>query len=466
MAKNSPHDYSLRDVGGTWRAVMVIPLLLLVLSIFAGLGFFLMREVPLKNLVILTGPKEGAYHRIGERIEWILNEGNMVSDHIKVESTSGSEENAQKIRNNNISALALVQADTSLPSNARLVMPLYQEYLYILGKSSEPSSGISLEDYLSDNALNGKMFLGEEGSGTQQMANRVLSFFGVKDIESLKSKDIMKRGAAVEALKHSLEKGTDELTTVFLLDTYPSDDVESLINAGAILLPLSETQSQYNEVATLTLLYPMYDSFVLPSHAYAHEPPIQSISVQALLVASTHVPNWIVREVTSRIFEQRVNLYKVLKNVDNKPLPALESLREQYNPSAYMTAFHPGAEEYYRRNEPSVLSQNAELFALVITLLGIVFSSIMYIVQRINSGKKNRIDRYYNLVREISKKMPDSGYDDLIELREELDNVRELAFEDLVHEKVEANESFLIFQTFMQGQVQSIEAKLTKMQRC
>jgi hypothetical protein len=84
----------------------------------------------------------------------------------------------------------------------------------------------------------------------------------------------------------------------------------------------------------------------------------------------------------------------------------------------------------------------------------------MALQQWVRRRRKNRVDRYYI---EVVKGAPDlatAGSEELLKRRERLVRVRERAFTDLVAERLEADESFVILQNHIDSELASIQRRL------
>lgn len=445
------------DVGSSWNLRMLVSGLVALLSVLVAGAFWLaVREKPVPELVIATGPQDGAYYRIGARIKKAIEgNGRELAKTVWVEESSGSDENAKRLRAEEVSApiVVLAQADSEFPAGARILVHLYEEILYIVARPKNTAFLRPLTPAWFTSKPKKRIFLGEEYSGTRRMATCVLAFFGVEE-EQIETVEGMKRGEAVAALEGG------ELDAAVLLDTYPSQEVERLIKSGGVIISLGDPNLSHNEAVALSLRYPSYRPFVLPRQAYREQGAVQTLSVSAALFARDDLPDWIAREITRRLYKNRAVLSKPQPGIDDQPIPALRGLRERFDPASEVVPFHDGAESYYRRNEPSFVGEHAETFSFLLGVAGIVSSTVVFLRQRFSLRKKNRIDQYYLDVEEISGLARGADLAALVELRERLDAVHKRAFDDLVHEKVEANESFIIFQQFIQGQLSAIDAKL------
>jgi hypothetical protein len=104
----------------------------------------------------------------------------------------------------------------------------------------------------------------------------------------------------------------------------------------------------------------------------------------------------------------------------------------------------------------------AEAISLGLTLLVGVWSGSIALRQWIQRRKKNRIDAYYLEVTTDPPDLTTASRDQLLERRARLIRIRERAFADLVAERLEADESFSIFQNQVAGELASIAVTLSQ----
>ena len=95
---------------------------------------------------------------------------------------------------------------------------------------------------------------------------------------------------------------------------------------------------------------------------------------------------------------------------------------------------------------------NAELFALSITGMLVLWSSLSWVRRWFVQSRKNRIDSYYQEVDDIIRRLQDGT--DLAELdglESELLKIRQRASDELVKEQLAADESYIIYQNMLNG---------------
>ena len=189
---------------------------------------------------------------------------------------------------------------------------------------------------------------------------------------------------------------------------------------------------------------------VIPVSAYGAHPkrPVGTMSVGALLVSREGVDDEVVRGVTREMFQNKVAL------VEGHSVAA--ALDETVEMSGIRFPLHDGAVAYYARDEPSFFVEYAEAMSFGFTIAAALISGFIALREWLRRRKKNRIDVYYQRIGELTYGLRDADAAGLEEASAALLALRRQAFGDLVAEKLEANESFTIFQDLLRSELESI----------
>jgi len=401
-----------------------------------------------REIVIATGPETGTYHALGLAVAKVLETEGVVKT-VTVLPTNGSVENMRRIGGLDGGAdIAFIQSDTPPNHRARLIAPLYEEVLHIMVARKVADEIQTVHD------LSGRrVSLGAEGSGTRQVAERVLEHFRVAVGEDL---PLQPR----EAIDGLIDGSVD---VAFLLTAIPSRMVELLGHRDAArFLSLGDAQEFANEADALALVYPSLKATTIPRATYVRLPekPVSTIAVSALLVASGGLDPGLVQSITSTLFERRSSL----AGPEGGELQVARHIREHYQPGSAVIPYHDGAVAYYHREEPPFFVEYAEAISLALTLLVGLYSIYVAFREWMRRRMKNRIDAYYLEVDRLSLELGALSLQELVEHRDALDDVRHRAFSDLVNERLRADESFTIFQNFLSNELASIEARIAKHQ--
>ena len=97
-------------------------------------------------------------------------------------------------------------------------------------------------------------------------------------------------------------------------------------------------------------------------------------------------------------------------------------------------------------------------FALTLSL--IIWSTLVWAKRWYIERRKNRIDTYYQAIDDVIQRLHDgTDLDEIAELEAELLKIRQRAADELVNEKLAANESFVIYQNMLNGCQQLLARK-------
>jgi hypothetical protein len=225
-------------------------------------------------------------------------------------------------------------------------------------------------------------------------------------------------------------------------------------------LSLGDAQEVGSEADALALVYPKLHATTVPRGTYGRVPlaPVRTVGVLAQLVGRRDLDEGLVFDLTSAVFARRNVL-----NDTSHDLAFGDRLTESYKPGAGGLPYHPGAAAYYERFQPSFVVEYAEPISLALTLLVGAWSTVLALRGWFARSRKNRIDAYYVEVVRDAPDLSEATREELLARRDRLVKVRERAFNDLVDERLEANESFVIFQNQVDGELASIQRRLAGM---
>jgi len=439
------HAESESNVGSAIPLRAVIAALVAITFIVAG--FLVYRLVSTgderREIVIATGPETGTYHALGTALARVLESEGVVHS-ATVLPTDGSVANMELIGDASAEIeFALVQSDTQAHDDALLVARLFDEVLHVVVAKPLASEITSVHD------LGGRrVALGAHGSGTRQVALRVLEHFRVPVGEALE----IPPHAAVDGLLN----GT--VDAAFLLTAIPSPTVDLLCRRDVVrFLSLGDAQEVGNEAEGVMLVYPSLHATVIPRQTYGVLPerPVSSIGVTAQLIASRRADADLVRDVTDALFRYRSQLVG-----RDGGLAVAKLIRERYQPSSTIIPYHHGAVAYYERAQPPFLVEYAEAISLGLTLLVGAYSGSIALREWMRRRKKNRIDGYYVEAVELTADLGHASVASLQQTHDALVRLRQKAFADLVSEKLDANESFTILQDHINSELATIESLL------
>ena len=196
-------------------------------------------------------------------------------------------------------------------------------------------------------------------------------------------------------------------------------------------------------IDSATLLNPYLKPFVIPVSTYdeATPDPILTLAVDKVLVARRDLDPNLVYYFISELLR--------LKPALSAERPAIfRDLTGDFDPGDSTFVLHAGAQAYVERDEPTVYERYSGVAEVMVTVLIALISAILGGMRIYRMRRKNRIDAYYSQVIDVRKQAEDGASDDERRaLIQKLKSLQDNAFEQLVEEKLAADESFRIFIT-------------------
>ena len=323
------------------------------------------------------------------------------------------------------------KADIALVSNylpyregISTVMPLYASVLHIAYRDGrDPTNGHTL---LND----ANIYAGAEGSASRLMFERIAQSIGL----------------SADAYRY-IDPGEDarsadpDIVIVFApispqrmaeFDGYKlfSFGLPSEIGAGSV-------------VDAASLLNPPLRPFVIPTSTYglATTEPVVTVAVDKILVVRNDLNASVVYDLISTIRRSRPAL--------SATRPGLfTQLAEDFDVSKSTFVLHAGAQDFLQREEPTVYERYSGVAEVVVTLMIALASATLAGFRIVKMRRKNRIDKFYSAAIEIRNSISGSSSADERSLAaKKIRELQDTAFDQLVDEKLSADESFRIFVT-------------------
>jgi len=202
---------------------------------------------PPSEITIAAGRKDGAYYRYAERYQAILAADRIT---LHVRETKGSGDNLKLLRDPESGVdLAFLQSGTSGEEADSLVSlaSVAYEPLWIFLRGEPPESLVELEGK--------RLAIGDEGSGTRLVVNRILSAAGIDSPPT----ELHALGGTEAA--HALEKG--EVDVAFFVASVEAPFVQDLLRIDGLRLVSLERSPAYarrqRNLASVTLLQGVID---------------------------------------------------------------------------------------------------------------------------------------------------------------------------------------------------------------
>ncbi|RIA56455.1 TAXI family TRAP transporter solute-binding subunit [Dichotomicrobium thermohalophilum] len=351
---------------GVWRwlpvgiGVGVVLLIALIYALAAGRG--------VERVTLTTGTEGGSYFALGQVIAEALGQADPPLE-ARVVQSGGAAENARRVALNP-DTLGLVQSNTALSGEVKLIARLYPEVFHLLARGD---AGIGDVPDLAGK----RVAVMPAGSGSN------IAFFDLLQHYQVPAAEVTIVPGALQDGLAALQAG--EVDALFVIMALGNETIAESIRAADIqLLGLDQAQA-------MALFNPALTRVEVPKGVYSGDKPvppetIDVLGVDALLVANRALPDDTAAAIVTTLFERRQQM------VEGNRQAAFIS---QPTPQQRLTiGVHPGAESYFQRDKPPLLVEYAEPIGVAISLLVLVASGLWQARNWLSNARKNRADRY------------------------------------------------------------------------
>ncbi len=387
------------------RRVSIIFMLVLILSGLAGYTYITYCNDEPTTLKIAAGPYRS------DSFELMTEVADVVSRHskdliVEVIPSKDSSNNIAMLNNGTVD-LATIRSDTPVISDVRMVADLFPDYFQLISRSE------SL--IYSPTDLVGKK-VAVPNHGTHDLR----SFWIIGDHYDLPI-------SGVKWVPTSFENGTRLLL---------SGDVDAVFTVRSlrdrVLLNLFEDSELKNlslryvsldQAEAIAIKRPFLQVGSVPKGTFIGKAPTPrshtiTTTVQRILVTRENLDVEPIRELTRILFENRLDLTIRFALASAIKMPDINE--------GFAISLHEGSEQYFNRDEPSFVQENAEPLALMVTVFAMMVSGLIALRSRFVSTQKDRMDSYnYMLlnIAENAKKV--TNVDEVKTLKVELHKVLE-----------------------------------------
>jgi TRAP-type uncharacterized transport system substrate-binding protein len=332
--------------------------------------------------------------------------------------------------------LALISNYLPYREDIATVMPLYPSVLHIAYRiGRDASSGPALLNQAN-------IYAGKEGSASRLMLETIVARMNIpKDAYSYAERP---SAGAMEPPDVVVIFAPISPKRVAEFDGYRLFSIGSPSDIGT-----------GSAIDAATALNPPLRSYIIPATIYgaATPEPIVTVAVDKLLVARSDLDPSVVYDL--------VNEIRRLQPALSATRPGLfEQLSDGFDVSRSTFVVHAGTQDYLQRSEPTIYERYSGVAEVVVTLLIALISVTLAGIRVFKMRRKNRIDRFYSAAIDIRDSVTDaSSNNDLGELAIKVRELQDDAFDQLVDEKLAADESFRIFITLSNDILAQIDAK-------
>ena len=196
-------------------------------------------------------------------------------------------------------------------------------------------------------------------------------------------------------------------------------------------------------VDAAALLNPPLRPFVIPATTYgeANIGPVVTVAVDKILVVRSDIAASVVYDLISEIHRSRPALSAARPGV-------FDHLGDDFDVSQSTFVLHAGAQDFLQRAEPTIYERYSGVAEVFVTLMIALISAALAIMRILKIRRKNRIDEFYSAAIDIRNSITESStIDEKTSAAKKIRELQNTAFEQLVDEKLAADESFRIFIT-------------------
>jgi len=200
------------------------------------------------------------------------------------------------------------------------------------------------------------------------------------------------------------------------------------------------------------MAYPKALPFIIPKGTYGRWPlePVLTFAVYDVMVCHKDLDEHLVYDMLKNIYDMRPSLSE-----ENFEFGLLDSNIESHK---FSFPLHEGALKYMTRDQPSFWERESDLLGLIITIAVLTSGGLTTLLKYLKQRRKDRVDIYYQKVLYVSAHARQTNE---LEQKEnylkELFLIRNNAFEQLISERLDANEAFTIFVNLLNATIYELE---------
>lgn len=341
----------------------------------------------------------------------------------------------------NLDSVAMGRADFTITENyipfkqdVSSMLVFFPQVLHIF--YSAPETPKSFTDLI----VGKRVFMGAEGSGSYRFMTNLFEFFKININQVQIVDDPFEDVEVFAGFNDILED--NNLMGLESFKLYSFDQIDHFGHGS-----LAEA---------IALKYPKVHPYVIPEGTYGEitKEAILTISSDAVLVVRSGIAEEDVYEMIKSAFHHKQEFN------DISPL-VYKGMDEQFDRTSLTFPLHEGARIYLDRDEPSIFERYAELAGVLFSIGLAVWSGIISIRRWQTQRKKDRVDIFYKDLIEIKNEISSIRTTDLgLQKLTAIKNSQNKAFNMLINEELEANESFRIYMELSKETINELKSRL------
>ncbi len=332
--------------------------------------------------------------------------------------------------------LALISNSMPYTDGVGTVMPLYSTVLHV-GSSDSRREITDLPELLREASV----FAGPEGSASRVMFDRMVQRPEFQDL-------------GYTLIDPQAARQPPDAFVIFapIATQYVTEQMRNAPQFRLVSMGEPASIGQGSIVDAATLSNPYFRPFVIPVGVYgdATPEPVLTVAVDKLLVARPGLEPSVVYDLIGEMLRLRPAL--AARN------PGLfRDLSGDFDSRRSTFVLHPGAQAYLERSAPSVYERYSGIAEVVVTVIVALVSAGFAGFRIYKVRRKNRIDTFYTeAIRLRNSITQQSSADERLAVVEKVRTLQNEAFQLLVDEKLDADDSFRIFMTLSHDVIESL----------
>ncbi|MBO8170807.1 MAG: TAXI family TRAP transporter solute-binding subunit [Bacillaceae bacterium] len=286
-------------------------------------------------LTIATGGTTGPYFAIGNGLARSLDR-HLVGTIASVRSTGGGVENIRLLTEKK-AEVAFVMADIASfayegnqevkglknGEELRAITSLYPNFVHLITLEGQPIN--SVQDLVGK-----RVGVGDVGSGTEVNARTILKSYGIT------YDDIEEHFLSYKESVLELKQGN--VDAAFLTSGLPNPAIQDLMQTH----PVKFINISRENIDKIAAHYPYYSYNVIPKGTYNNTADISTAAITNLLLTRRDMPEQIVYDMTSILFEELDELQDAHT--------AARDINLQNSQDGVSVPFHPGAQKFFEEH--------------------------------------------------------------------------------------------------------------------
>jgi TRAP-type uncharacterized transport system substrate-binding protein len=329
--------------------------------------------------------------------------------------------------------MGLVENFTQAGENIRTVVPVYPKALHLFYQAEVSPN--SFQDLFYDRPA----YIGPMGSSSYKFMNELFSFYNM-DTTRLNITEDMAQADVLALFRIIMTK--EELVPFRGYKLYSMDNPEQ-IEQGA-------------EVEGIALQFPRVRPFIIPEKTYGEltSEPVVTISTDMMYVVREGLGSVAVADLIRSMFASREEFVHLHSSF-------YYGIIEDFDRSKLSYPLHNGARQYLNRDEPGFFERYAELAGVLFTISLAIGSGLISLSKWRKQRKKDEVDVFYGELIEIQAQI--QSIRSVQQGRELIRQIREKqskAFDMLIKEELEADDSFRIYMELSRETIDDIRYRL------